>query len=288
MRNLISFGILLIGFWGFAQPNTEVYLFDISYKNDKIEVKNQRNISNNDGYDNQPSFFNDNIVLFSSTRNDQTDIAAYSIRDAKIQWLSDTPNGSEYSPTKIPNKKEISAIRLDKDNTQLLYTYNYNTTDYKVLLKDLKVGYHCWYNEDIIVSAVLDDDALSLVVSNLQDKSNYTFQKKVGRSLHKIPNSKLISYISKENETWEIKSLDPLSGATKKIINTIPEAEDMCWLLNGTILMGKANKIYKYNPKTDKDWSIFCTFEDKGLSNISRIATNPTSSLLAIVSEVIK
>ncbi|GAA4272161.1 hypothetical protein U6A24_11695 [Aquimarina gracilis] len=284
MRNLIVF-ISLISFSSFSQTNTEVYLFDLTTKDNTFNLRNQRNISNNKGYDNQPSFYNDNIVLFSSSRNNQTDIAAYNIRDAKVNWISDTPNGGEYSPTKIPNQKNVSAIRLDNDGKQLLYKYNYNDGNSHELLKNLKVGYHCWYNQEVIISSVLEDDALSLIVSNLKDGSNYTVQKKVGRSLHKIPNSNLISYISKENETWEIKSLDPISGDTKKIINTIPEAEDMCWLINGTILMGKDDQIFKFDPKKDDDWSIFYSFKDSGLNNITRIATNSISTLLAIVFE---
>ncbi|MGY3793578.1 nuclear transport factor 2 family protein [Aquimarina sp. 433] len=286
MRNILFFVILSHFFLSTAQTDTEVYLFDISTENNELKLTNQRNISNNPGYDNQPSFYNDNIVLFSSTRNGQTDIAAYNIRDNKIDWISNTLEGSEYSPTKIPNQRAISAIRLDTTGKQLLYSYDFKTGKPKVLLENLVVGYHCWYDKDIIVSSVLEDQSLSLVISNLKNKTNATLQKKIGRSLHKIPNSKLISYISKENEQWEIKSLNPISGETKKIINTIPEAEDMYWLLNGTILMPKGNIIYKFNPKTDKNWSLFYTSTDPGLGNITRIATNSISTLLSIVSDV--
>lgn len=286
MRNILQLVVLFHFFLSGAQTDTEVYLFDISTENNELKLTNQRNISKNPGYDNQPSFYNDNIVLFSSTRNGQTDIAAYNIRDNKIDWVSNTLEGSEYSPTKIPNQKAISAIRLDTTGKQLLYSYDFKTGKPKVLLENLVVGYHCWYDKDVIVSSVLEDESLSLVVSNLKNKTNSTLQKKIGRSLHKIPNSKLISYISKENEQWEIKSLNPISGETKKIINTIPGVEDMCWLLNGTILMPKGNIIYKFNPKKDKSWSLFYTSTDSGLGNITRISTNSISSLLSVVSDV--
>ncbi|MBQ0732782.1 TolB family protein [Aquimarina celericrescens] len=284
MRNILVISLLATLFAS-SQSNTEVYLFDINNKNNTPGLSNQRNISNNEGYDNQPSFYNDDIVLFSSTRDSETDIAAYNIRDKKTNWITDTPDGSEYSPIKIPNQKRVSAIRLDNDGKQRLYTYDYKTGKSTVLLESLKVGYHTWFNKYIIVSSVLEDEAMSLVISNIKDNTSYTFQKKVGRSLHRIPNSKLISYISKENDTWEIKSLDPISGATKKIINTIPEAEDMCWLINGTILMGKGNTIYKFNPSKDIDWSVFYTFDNPEMQQITRLASNSNSSKLAVVSE---
>lgn len=285
MRNYFVFICLLPLFNISGQSNTEIYLFDLSKNEEILELSNPRNISNNAGYDNQPSFYNDNVVLFASTRNDQTDIAQYNIRDAKVDWITETLVGSEYSPTKIPNQKAISAIRLDTTGKQLLYAYDYKSGKSNVLLKDLVVGYHTWYTKDIIVSSVLEDGGLSLVVSNLNDNTNSTFQKKIGRSLHKIPNSKLISYISKEGNSWEIKSLNPLTGETKKIMNTIPETEDMCWLLNGTILMAKDTIIYKCNPKTDSNWSVFYTFKNPKARKITRISTNATSTLLAFVAE---
>ncbi|GGG10908.1 hypothetical protein GCM10011344_09490 [Dokdonia pacifica] len=269
-----------------AQSNTEVYLFTITPSENTITLTNQQNISNNDGYDNQPSFYNDNQVIFASTRNGQTDIASYNIRDKKVAWINDTGFGSEYSPTKIPNQKAISSIRLDTTGLQRLYRYDFKTGKHKEVVKDLVIGYHTWYSEDILISSVLADGGLDLVVSNLKEGTNYTQQKKIGRSLHKIPNSNLISYVSKENEKWEIKSLNPITGATQKIIETVPEAEDMCWLINGTILMPKGNIIYAFNPKTDTRWRMLTSFQDPNLYNITRVATNPTSSMLAIVSDI--
>ncbi len=269
-----------------AQSDTEVHLFDILVKGNTLELANQRNISNNKGYDNQPSFYNDNQVLFASTRNGQTDIASYNIRDKKVHWINDTGFGSEYSPTKIPNQKAVSAIRLDTTGLQRLYSYDYKTGKNKEVVKDLVIGYHTWYTKDILISSVLADGALDLVVSDLKKGTNTTQQKKIGRSLHKIPNSNLISYVSKEQDAWEIRSLNPLTGESKKIINTIPEAEDMCWLINGTILMSKGNHIFSFHPEKDDNWQLFTSFEDPNLYNITRVSTNATSSLLAVVSDV--
>ncbi|WP_298546279.1 nuclear transport factor 2 family protein [uncultured Aquimarina sp.] len=286
MQNRFILFTLLSVFIVSAQSDTEIYLFDISLNKNVLKLKNQKNISNNDGYDNQPSFYNENIILFASTRNGQTDIAKYSIRDNKIDWISETLQGSEYSPIKVPDQKAISAIRLDTTGKQLLYQYDYKTGKSKVVAENLVVGYHTWFSKDMLVSSVLEEGGLSLVVTNLIANTNKTFQKKIGRSLHKIPNSSLISYISKENDQWEIKSLNPVTGKTEKIINTITKAEDMCWLINGTILMPKDNIIYKFNPKTDTHWSIFHTFLNKEIASISRITTNETGTMLALVSDV--
>lgn len=194
------FLLALLSFSTFGQAETEVYLFDLEWKDGLPTLTNPKNISNNKGYDNQPSFYDDDTVLFASTRAGQTDIRRFDIEEGSISsWVTDTPTGSEYSPLKIPGKKAISAIRLDLDGLQRLYQYDIKTGE-SALLLDLKVGYHVWFNDHIIVCSVLVDDRMDLVVSNLKDGSNHTYQKNVGRSLHKIPNTDLISYISKEND----------------------------------------------------------------------------------------
>ncbi len=269
-----------------GQVNTDVYLFDLKITNGDPVLSNPKNISNNEGYDNQPSFLNDNTVLFSANREDQTDILRFNILEGSTtSWISNTPTGSEYSPLKIPGKKAVSAIRLDLDGLQRLYEYDINTGKSKLILKDLKVGYHIWYNDHILVTTVLVENRMDLVVANLKDNTNQTFQKNVGRSLWKIPNSDLISYISKENKVWEIKSLNPISRATKKITNTFKKSEDICWLNDSTIIAGTGKSIIKFDSKSGVGWEPVMYFEQEEINNISRIAINKSGNRLAFVAE---
>jgi hypothetical protein len=269
-----------------SQANPEVFLIKLEQTKTTLQPGIPVNISNNAGYDNQPSFYNDNLVLFSSTRNKQTDIAAYALNKDSIIWKTNTPGGSEYSPLKIPGSKNFSAIRLDEDGKQLLYEYTWKTGRSKPVVKDLKVGYHLWFNEDILVSTVLVENRMDLVVSNLRDQTNYTFQRNVGRSLHKIPNSALISFISKENDEWILKSMDPLSGATR-IITTLPEGtQDMCWLIDGSVLAGQDNRLFRYTPGKGNSWQLFAEFPEEEIGTITRLATNAISSLLLMVAEI--
>lgn len=269
----------------YAQSNTEIFLFDLSVIDGNYTFSNGKNISNNEGYDSQPSFINDNQILFSSTRNGQTDIIDYRANYDSKTWLNFT-EGGEYTPLKIPNQKAVSAVRLDKNGKQRLYSYNMSNGSSTELIKDLVVAYYTWYNDNTIVSAVIENDSLNLYVSNLKDQSNYRYQKNVGRSFHKIPNSKLVSYISKENKQWTINSLDPTTGVTKVIANTIPEVEDMCWAINGDILMGKSNKLYKLTLNKDNDWKEIADLSEYGITKISRITTNSISNKFLIAADI--
>ncbi|MDC0006338.1 nuclear transport factor 2 family protein [Winogradskyella sp.] len=275
----LFFSMLLI-----SQSASKVHLFDIANNNGSLTLNNSKTISHNSGYNNQPSFYNDNNIIFVSTRDKQTDIAKYNIRDASVSFINATPTGGEYSPIKIPNSKNISAVRLDNNGKQRLYKYNFKTGESTVLIKDLVVAYYTWYNDHTIVSSVIEDATLNLYVTDTKTKKSIKYASNVGRSFHNIPNSNLVSFISKENEKFVIKSLDPLTGAIQTITETL--SEDMCWLINGSILIPVKNTIYKYDPKKDKNFSVFKTFTDDNLQNITRITSNQISTMLALVSDV--
>ena len=285
MKNIFLLFVLLSSSI-IAQTNTEIYLFDIKVSKNQFELINGKNISNNKEYDSQPHFYNDNLVLFSSSRNGQTDIAKYNVRDSKLSYLNDTPNGGEYSPQKIPNSKNVSAVRLDNDGLQRLYEYDFKTGENEELIPDLKVAYPLWYNNNTIVASVIVNDSLHLIISNLAQKTNKTVAKMVGRSIHKIPNSKLVSFISKENKDyWLLKSLN-VETFEIKTITSIGKTEDITWLINGNVLIPNGKTIYKFNPQTDSKPSIFHSFTDENINNISRMSVNAVSSKIAIVAEV--
>ncbi|WP_062054774.1 nuclear transport factor 2 family protein [Sediminicola sp. YIK13] len=286
MKKLLAIALCYLPLTLNSQTNPEVYLLDMVKEGDSLFFLNPSNISNNAGYDNQPSFFDDEHLLFSSTRDGQTDIKKYRIKEGNASWISDTPNGSEYSPLRIPGTNDISAIRLDNDGTQLLYRYSITQKAPEVLLKGMKVGYHLWFNKDILITTVLIEGRMDLVVTNFMDNSSYTVQRNVGRSLHKIPNSNLISYVSKDDVLGTIKSLDPVSGATKEITRLFLMKEDVCWLADGTLLTGYGNMLYSYQPNKDNKWKLTHVFKDKSINMISRLAVNPNATRLALVADI--
>lgn len=283
MKNLFAF--LFISSISFAQTNTEIHLFDIKEVNGNWIATNAKNISNNDGYDSQPHFYNNNTILFSSNKNGEIDIAKYDVISGSKTFISNTPNGGEYSPQRIPYSKNISAVRLDKNGKQRFYKYDINTGENSELIKDLVIAYPVWFDKNTLISSVIVNDTLELFISDLKTKTNHSITKQVGRSLHKIPNSNLVSFMKKNKDKWEAWSLDPKTKETKKITNT-GTTEDVCWLPDGTLLIPYQKAIYKFNPKKDKRGSLFYKFKDENINNISRITVNKNGTKLAIVAEV--
>lgn len=289
MKHFYLLVCLLMTFNSYSQANTEVYLFDLDMSNGNAPLSNPKNISNNHGYDNQPSFWDDDTVLLSSTRADQTDILRFNINQGSTSsWITNTPTGSEYSPLRIPGENAISAIRLDLDGLQRLYEYDIKTGESEAI-SDLKIGYHVWYNDHVLVCTVLVADRMDLVVINLDNGSQHTVYKNVGRSLHKIPGTDLVSFISKgssKNELWQIKSLNVTNHVTDTVLTLIDPVEDMVWLPNGALLIPNDNRISLYNPKVGDTWKDFQVFDKDQVFKISRMAVNPSGTRLALVTEI--
>ena len=285
MKSILNILLCFFTLISFCQSNTDVFLFNLVSNNNSIKVANGTNISNNEGYDNQPSFLNNDRILYSSTRNGQTDIAQYFSSYKSKVWINLT-EGSEYSPLKIPNKNEVSAVRLDKDGKQRLYRYNLSNGQSSELIQDLVVAYYTWFNEETIVSAVIEDQQLNLFATNISAGISKKYATNVGRSFHKIPNSNLISFISKENENqWQIKSINPDTGVTKLIANTMEGVEDICWLNNKTILSGRGTKLYKLTLNKDNNWVEISDFSSLGITSITRITVNSSMDKLAIAAD---
>lgn len=285
MKNL-TFLTLFISATLYCQTNTEVHFFDIFKTENGYGLKNGINISNNKGYNSQPFFYSDNEILYASFKNGNTEIVLHQLASGINELKSNTQDGGEYSPQRIPNSDNISAVRLDSDGLQRFYQYDFKTKKSTELIPDLKVAYPNWFDKNTVIAVSIVNDSLELFICNLKKKRNIAIAKNVGRSVHRIPNTNLISFISKENkDSWLIKSLNPVTKEIKTIIS-IGLSEDVAWLPNGVLLISKGESIYKFNPKMDESPSLFFEFTDENINNISRIAINSDGTKLAIVAEV--
>ena len=267
-----------------AQPATEIYLLDLEEKDDHFTLSNPLNISDNIGYDNQPSFMlGGREILFTSTRNGQTDIVRYNIRRKSKTWLTNT-EGSEYSPIQIGRSQNFSTILLEKDGTQLLYRYSMRTGEGEVLIPGLKIGYHARIDRHRLISFVLGDPP-SLTVSDLKERTNRIVDDNIGRSLHAVPGRDVMSYISKKDKQWKINSYNPETGQIRYLAQTLGKSDDVAWTPFGTLLTGVGSKLYKLDPDSDRDWSEATDLAIFGLKGITRLAVSPKGEKIAVVVE---
>lgn len=281
LKPFISLSFLLISVLIIAQPNTEVYLMDLRRSIEAIVLENHTNISDNEGYDNQPSFWSDSeSVLYARTVNGQTEIARYYPVSGNTLIVSNTLEGSEYSPTLMPDGR-ISSIRLDTTGLQLLYAYMLNGEN-DVLVPELKIGYHAWISKDEIVAFVLGEPA-TLQLINTSTYNSTILGQQIGRSLHKIPGSNSFSYVDKSTSEWVIKSMDPETGDSKSLTPTVVGSEDYAWTPQGEIIMGSGSKLYLW--KEGIDWKELADLSSKGIKGITRLAVSPDGKKMVVVGD---
>ncbi|MDH5597895.1 MAG: hypothetical protein OEY34_02160 [Cyclobacteriaceae bacterium] len=289
MRIISFFALLLfINFQNisYAQPSTEVYLLDVIKRDSLLYIENPRNISNNFGYDNQPYFLPDGTSLFYSSQiGEQTDIIQYDLRSGQKTIITSSA-GSEYSPALMPDQNHISTVILEKSGMQLLWKYNLNGTNEKILVPGLKIGYYTWLNSHLVASFVLGD-VVTLQITDINTYQSKVIFKNIGRSLHTIPGSEILSFVDKNDPNeWIIKSYDWKKGTIDTIIALPEGCEDYTWTSDGSIIVGQYNQLFIYNPKSDTTWKTISIDSRINLGGaISRLAINNEKDKIAIVVE---
>lgn len=284
------FFTLLIFFSGFlfAQENTEIFVFDIAPSYEGLELLNARNISNNEGYDNQPSFISNESVVFAGNNGGQTDISEYNLTSKLQKWVNKPTEGGEYSPQKFPSNNDMAAVRLDKDGKQRLYVYNSEKGTSSELIENLEVAYFTFYNNEKILATVLSGSEMDLVMINLKTKSATPLFENAGRSLQKIPKTNSIAYtLVNEAKNLDLYVMDMNSEESFFICELPFGIQDFVWINDTQILTAIGNKLYIYDTLGLPEWNKVASLEEFGIKSITRMAISPNGKKLALVAEEI-
>ena len=289
--NLSHFFIALLAmscfFEGFSQSNSQVYVVEVIQDKAGFQVQNFRKISTSEGYNNQPYFKDNNTLLYAKNNDGQTDIGVYNLLENSESFWNSQTEGGEYSPQPLPESDLISAVRLDPDGLQRLYDYQLNTVGEEVI-SNMVVAYYIWYNKNTIVSSVIENNELYLMISYLKEGENFTLLKGSGRSFHKVPNAKAVSYTAlNEEKNWDVYQLDMDSLDSYFVVQLPIGIQDMVWYNDSSIFVGSGSQLFVYDLYGDGDWQKIADFSNEGITNITRLAVSPDGSKLALVAEEI-
>ncbi len=272
-------------------PSTDIWLGRLERGDDgALAVSGLTNATDRDGYDNQPSFDPSGAALYYTSAVDatQTEIFRYSLDSGgatgasqppgAAQQVTRTPGASEFSAIVIPGQDAFSAIHEER-GVQYLWRYGTDGTDLGPIFATVEpVGYHAWADERTAAMFVLGDPP-TLQVGDALSGEVRTVAESPGRSIHRIPGTAAISFVRKVSEDeWWIERLDPATGETERIAQTLPGREDYAWTPGGEILMGDGAALYAWTQVGS--WT-----EVMGVApgDISRIAVSPDGATIAIV-----
>ena len=272
-------------------PGTDIYLVPFSGTFGSWKFSKPTPVSIAPGYDNQPMFSpNGSRILFAANHDGkQTDIYAFDRPTGRVSQLTRTPE-NENSPTFLPvgigPVGGFSVVRTELDRTQRLWWFDASGRNPQLILPDVKpVGYHAWIDSDRLALFVLGQPN-SLQVASVKTGKSEVVANGIGRSLHKIPGTRMISVVHRDPSGdylikqvhVESKHMTPLG----KVIEGSTE-RDMAWMPDGqTILMSAGTKIYSYaSMNREAGWTEVFDAAAHGLGAVTRLAVS--GKVLAIV-----
>lgn len=269
-----------------AARQPDVYLAAISLRGTEIQIGTPENVTARPGYDNQPSFSPDGrAIYYTSVRDDaQADIYRYDIGTRETTRITMTAPESEYSAAVLPGGTAIAVIRVDRDSAQRLWRFPLGGGTPSVILEGVRpAGYFAFADEHTIGLFVLGAPP-TLQIADTRTGAADTIVANIGRSLHRVPGQRLISYVSRayQESAW-IMSVDPATRSIAPIAKLPTGTEDYAWLPDGRIIAGQGSKLLVCDPGATAEWKEVADLAAGGLTAISRLAVSRDGGSVAIV-----
>lgn len=270
--------------------NTEVYLASLGRDVTPPSGGAATDISNNPGYDNEPSFTPDGkAILFVSDRDGkQTDIFRYDLATKALTQLTHTPE-SEYSPLVMPDGKTFSVIRVEADGTQRLWRFDLDGSNPRVLLEGVKgVGYQAWLDAThvavFIVGANGQSNTLQLVDVTTGATRLIDSNPGHGLAIRPVPRSSslppTLTYVCKTDPAhWVVKEFSVANPTPIVLMDALAGSEDLAW--DPAYATGPYQRVYMakgselYMSVAGHGWQPAGDFKSAGVDHITRLAISP-------------
>lgn len=267
-------------------PGTDIWAFRISGATPPVGVHAAVRVTNRPGYDNQPHFPpGERVILYTAINSvGQADIWSYNLSSGERKNITQSAPESEYSAMVMPSLGRFSAIRVEADSAQRLWSFESGGTNPDVLLEGVEpVGYHAWLDQDLVALYILGEPA-TLQIASVSRGTAEVVAQNIGRSLHPVPGRRTVSFVQLDpfGPGW-ITEFDPASGVTTPLAPLLEENEYFAWAPDGTIVMGEGSTVYRWVPDEGGAWEAIIDLEPAGILGISRIAVSPEGGWIAIV-----
>jgi Tol biopolymer transport system component len=265
-------------------PSTDVYLVSLDVDPLAWGLGQPINVTDRDGYDNQPRFLPDSsALLYTSIRNGQADIYRYDLGTRSNRQLTKTPE-SEYSPTPMPSGDGFSTVRVEADGTQRLWSFDHSGGNPVLLLEETApVGYHGWLDAHRLGLFVLGSPP-TLEVADLGAQTSVVRTNSIGRSIHLTPDGDSMSFVSKPpGGTWTIDVLE-IEGTNRRTLMPTPEgSEDFTWAPDGWLVSSQGSRLLVARPGAEEPWQEVANLEGAGVRDITRLDISDDFRWMALV-----
>lgn len=285
LKKLLLF--LLITNFCFGQlPDTDLWLFSIKHEKEKYSIEKGLNITNREGYDNQPVFSPDGqTVYYVSIQEDkQADIYIYNIANKKIKKFTNTST-SEYSPTFTSQKEIITCVTVLEDSSQVILPYDLKTgqaiTNSNLKINNFdSVGYFTFLNSDTVLYYKLTKPH-SLRAHGIRQNTDVFLGYNPVRGFKAINRHEFI-YGIKDSVKVTFYKYNVLLSKAEKFCDYNSLNEDVIWDRRLGLLKSEGSAILQFNEKENK-WVTLFDFASSGIKKITRFAIDATLKKIVIV-----
>ena len=106
----------------------------------------------------------------------------------------------------------------------------------------------------------------------------------MGRSFHKVPGQNSVSYtVTNEQDQQDVYLLD-METLESFFVTQLPiGVNDYAWLDDSRIVVGSKSSLFVYDTFDKKDWVKLADLDASVITDISRIAVNPSGNKIALV-----
>lgn len=265
---------------GPAQSATDIHLLALETRDGRIAVTGEpATVTDRAGYDNQPSFTPEGLLLYTSIRDGQADTYRHDPATGRTTRVTATPE-SEYSPTPIPGSDRFSVVRVEADSTQRLWSFAPDGTRPRRVLEVEPVGYHAWAG-DRVALFVLGEPA-TLRLADPATARVRVMARSIGRSLQSVPGRDAISFTQSTDDGWRLRLLDLGTGAIETVAPLLGPDEYHAWTPDGGLLTAHGTEVFQLD---EASWRPVADVARWGLGPVTRLAVSGDGRTLAIVAD---
>lgn len=265
-----------------AQADTDIHLLTLGTEDGRLIVASPPTaVTDRAGYDNQPQFTADGVLLFTSIRDGQADTYRHDPATGRTTRLTATPE-SEYSPTPIPGSDRFSVVRVEADSAQRLWSFAGDGSDPRRILAVEPVGYHAWLAAGRVGLFVLGEPP-TLRLAETGAGTARVVAGDIGRSLQRVPDGDAISFTQRDDEGWWVRRLE--SSGRIRTIAPLPGPELYhAWTPDGRLLTARGTEVLELVPGSGT-WRRVVDLAEHGLGAVTRLAVSPDGRTLAVVAD---
>lgn len=268
----------MISVIGYSQlPKTDVYLLECN-ADDVIKIS-FLNGFNKSGYNDQPTFKDNNNLFLVSNINDadQTDILLLNLTSGRLKRLTNT-SLSEFSP-RLHRNTDFSVVKVLENGKQVIWEYPLSLEDVGATLLsiDINIGYYQHLpNFKMALYGINEDGSTTLEIADLRRNTHKTISSDISRCLVQSAGGNLL--FIKKGDSFFIKKYNPRNGQISIEANMMHKVEDFM-LYKNHLIYGFKSIMYIYDYNTEK-WVEWIDLKSLGITNITRMISKGNKIVL--------